>query len=374
MKNNLIEVSNLEKYFEISGGIFSRNKQVVKAVDGISFNIPYGSSLGLVGQSGCGKTTTARALSLLDPKTGGDVSFYNDETKSMQSIDELEGDELKKFRRNIQMIFQDPYESLNPRWNIKDIILEPLNIHNIGNLSDREEAVYEILKTVGLTPPENYMPRFPHELSGGQRQRVSIARTLIMKPKFVVCDEPTSMLDVSIRISIMDLMLNLAKDLEVSYLYITHDLAVARYMCDRIAVMFNGKIVEISETEELLSLELVQLFDSKFKYHLDRYKYSSRYGVDPKDHQQECRAILNNLEAKINPSPWIFGKAVSLLDISILPFIRQCKIANPDWFFAQNFVKVIDLLNYFENGDLFAQAMQKYELWDPLKNNGNIFP
>ena len=253
MKNNLIEVSNLEKYFEISGGIFSRNKQVVKAVDGISFNIPYGSSLGLVGQSGCGKTTTARALSLLDPKTGGDVSFYNDETKSMQSIDELEGDELKKFRRNIQMIFQDPYESLNPRWNIKDIILEPLNIHNIGNLSDREEAVYEILKTVGLTPPENYMPRFPHELSGGQRQRVSIARTLIMKPKFVVCDEPTSMLDVSIRISIMDLMLNLAKDLEVSYLYITHDLAVARYMCDRIAVMFNGKIVEIAETEELLS-------------------------------------------------------------------------------------------------------------------------
>ena len=253
MNNNLIEVSNLEKYFEISGGIFSRNKQVVKAVDGISFNIPYGSSLGLVGQSGCGKTTTARALSLLDPKTGGDVSFYNDETKSMQSIDELEGDELKKFRRNIQMIFQDPYESLNPRWNIKDIILEPLNIHNIGNLSDREEAVYEILKTVGLTPPENYMPRFPHELSGGQRQRVSIARTLIMKPKFVVCDEPTSMLDVSIRISIMDLMLNLAKDLEVSYLYITHDLAVARYMCDRIAVMFNGKIVEIAETEELLS-------------------------------------------------------------------------------------------------------------------------
>ncbi len=253
MKNNLIEVSNLEKYFEISGGIFSRNKQVVKAVDGISFNIPYGSSLGLVGQSGCGKTTTARALSLLDPKTGGDVSFYNDETKSMQSIDELEGDELKKFRRNIQMIFQDPYESLNPRWNIKDIILEPLNIHNIGNLSDREEAVFEILKTVGLTPPENYMPRFPHELSGGQRQRVSIARTLIMKPKFVVCDEPTSMLDVSIRISIMDLMLNLAKDLEVSYLYITHDLAVARYMCDRIAVMFNGKIVEIAETEELLS-------------------------------------------------------------------------------------------------------------------------
>jgi len=253
MDNTLIEVKNLEKYFEVSAGLFSRNKTIVKAVDGISFDIPFGSSLGLVGQSGCGKTTTARALSLLDPKTGGDINFYNTETNSMQSIDELEGDELKKFRRNIQMIFQDPYESLNPRWNIKDIILEPLNIHNIGNLKDREEAVYEILKTVGLTPPENYMPRYPHELSGGQRQRVSIARTLIMKPKFVVCDEPTSMLDVSIRISIMDLMLNLAKDLEVSYLYITHDLAVARYMCDRIAVMFNGKIVEIAETEDLLN-------------------------------------------------------------------------------------------------------------------------
>ena len=129
-----------------------------------------------------------------------------------------------------------------------------------------------------------------------------------------------------------------------------------------------------SEAEELLSLELVQLFDSKFKYHLDRYKYSSRYGVDPKDHQLECRAILEDLDTKINPSPWIFGKSVSLLDISILPFIRQCKIANPDWFFAQNFLKVINLLNYFENGDLYTQAMQKYDLWDPVKNNGNIFP
>ena len=253
MKKNVIEVKNLEKYFEVSGGFLSRKKATVKAVDDITFEIPFGESLGLVGQSGCGKTTTARALCLLDPKTGGEVSFYNNEKSEMESIDELEGEELKKFRRNIQMIFQDPYESLNPRWTIKDIILEPLNIHNIGDLDEREEAVAEILQTVGLTPPENYMPRYPHELSGGQRQRVSIARTLIMKPKFVVCDEPTSMLDVSIRISIMDLMLNLAKDLEVSYLYITHDLAVARYMCNRIAVMFNGKIVEIAETEELLN-------------------------------------------------------------------------------------------------------------------------
>lgn len=127
-------------------------------------------------------------------------------------------------------------------------------------------------------------------------------------------------------------------------------------------------------TEELLSEELIKLFDSKFKYHLDRYKYSSRYGVDPKNHQDECKIILYDLEDKINSKPWIFGKEVSLLDISILPFIRQCKIANPDWFFAQSFIKVIDLLNYFENSDLFTQAMQKYDLWDPNKNNGKIFP
>ena len=250
--NNLIEVRNLVKHFEVSSGLFSRNKKVIKAVDGIDFDIKAGETLGLVGQSGCGETTTARSLCLLDPKTSGTVKFFNPDTQKMDSIDELDDDGIRVFRRNMQMIFQDPYESLNPRWTIKDIIKEPLDIHNIGALNDREEAVVEILRTVGLTPPENYLSRYPHEISGGQRQRVSIARTLIMKPKFVICDEPTSMLDVSIRISIMDLMLNLAKDLDVSYLYITHDLAVARYMCNRIAVMFNGKIVEIADTEDLL--------------------------------------------------------------------------------------------------------------------------
>ncbi len=252
MSDNLIEVRNLVKHFEVSNSFFSSKKNVVKAVDGISFNIKPGESLGLVGQSGCGKTTTARSLCLLDPKTSGSVNFLNPEKQLMESIDNIDDDSLKIFRRNIQMIFQDPYESLNPRWTIKDIIKEPLDIHNIGNLAEREDTIVEILQTVGLTPPENYLNRYPHEISGGQRQRVSIARTLVMKPKFVICDEPTSMLDVSIRISIMDLMLNLAKELDVSYLYITHDLAVARYMCDRIAVMFNGKIVEIAETEELL--------------------------------------------------------------------------------------------------------------------------
>jgi len=252
MTQNILEVQNLVKHYEVANSVFSRNKKIIKAVDGVSFDIKSGETLGLVGQSGCGKTTTARALCLLDPKTSGNVKFYNPDTKSMESIDNIDEDGMRIFRRNMQMIFQDPYESLNPRWTIKDIIKEPLDIHNIGTFSEREEAVVEILRTVGLTPPENYLSRYPHEISGGQRQRVSIARALIMKPKFVVCDEPTSMLDVSIRISIMDLMISLAKDLDVSYLYITHDLAVARYMCDRIAVMYNGKVVELAETEELL--------------------------------------------------------------------------------------------------------------------------
>ncbi len=252
MKRNVIEIENLKTYFDVSKGFLRGGKYVVKAVDDISFEIAQGKSLGLVGQSGCGKTTTARSITMLEEKTDGNIKFFDESQNKMTSIDDLSEDQIKNFRRNVQMIFQDPYEAMNPRWTIKDTILEPLIIHNIGTDKEQEEAVIEILKTVGLTPPENYLSRYPHELSGGQRQRVAIARALIMKPKFVICDEPTSMLDVSIRISIMDLMVSLAKDLNVSYLYITHDLAVARYMCDRIAVMYNGKIVELAETEELL--------------------------------------------------------------------------------------------------------------------------
>ncbi len=252
MNKNIIEIENLKTYFESSSKLFNRNKIITKAVDGISFDLEFGKSLGIVGQSGCGKTTTARTITMLEEKTSGEIRYFNESTNEMTSTDGLGEEEIKNFRRNVQMIFQDPYEAMNPRWMIKDTILEPLSIHNIGTEEDRDIAVYEMLKTVGLTPPENYLNRYPHELSGGQRQRVAIARALVMKPKFIICDEPTSMLDVSIRISIMDLMINLAKDLGVSYLYITHDLAVARYMCERIAVMYNGKIVEIAETEELL--------------------------------------------------------------------------------------------------------------------------
>lgn len=252
MAETLLRVENLTRIFPIKKGVFQRSQSNLRAVDGIDFHIARGESLGLVGESGCGKSTTGRIMVKLDEATGGHVYFSdNGEMIDIASLEKKQ--DLKSFRAKVQMIFQDPYESMNPRRTVFDTVSEPLAVQQIGSLKDRENMVSEILERVGLTPASAFIFRFPHELSGGQRQRVAIARALILKPSFVVADEPTSMLDVSIRISIMDLMLHLADDLEVSYLYITHDLAVARYMCDRIAVMYCGKIVEIGNTEDILS-------------------------------------------------------------------------------------------------------------------------
>lgn len=249
-----VKVENLEKRFPISRGLFRKSTEFVHAVDGISFEIRAGESLGLVGESGCGKTTTGRVLVKLDDATGGQAFIHDADRDEMIDVMEVESkDAQKEFRRNVQMIFQDPYESMNPRRTIFDIVAEPLKVHNLGTTEEKEERVVDLLRLVGLTPPEPFLFRYPHELSGGQRQRIAIARALVMEPTFVVADEPTSMLDVSIRISIMRLMLELAEELGVTYLYITHDLAVARYMCDKIAVMYLGKIVEMGPTEELLA-------------------------------------------------------------------------------------------------------------------------
>ena len=247
----LVQVRDLKKQFPISRGIFRTPTEFIHAVDGISFDIAPGESLGLVGESGCGKSTTGRMLVKLMEPSGGEILFAEDGTQ--RDVAHVTGRDVKAFRRKIQMIFQDPYESMNPRRTIFDTVAEPLAVQGVGTVLEREKRVLDLLQLVGLTPPENFLFRFPHELSGGQRQRVAIARALVMNPTFVVADEPTSMLDVSIRISIMELMTNLAKDLGVSYLYITHDLAVARYMCDRIAVMYLGKIVEIGPTEQILA-------------------------------------------------------------------------------------------------------------------------
>ena len=287
----LVQVNELSKLFPISRGLFRAPTEFVHAVDGINFEIAPGESLGLVGESGCGKSTTGQLLVKLLDATGGQIQFSDGEYE--KDVANVSRSEIKEFRSRVQMIFQDPYESMNPRRTVFDTVSEPLAVQKVGTIPEREERVLELLGLVGLTPPENFLFRYPHELSGGQRQRVAIARALVMNPRFVVADEPTSMLDVSIRISIMELMTELGERLGVSYLYITHDLAVARYMCDRIAVMYLGKIVEIGPTEEILA-------DPQHPY--TRALLSAVPVPDPKVQRRPVE-IKGGISKAINPAP-----------------------------------------------------------------------
>jgi len=240
----LIQVRNLKMHFPITSGfLFQRKVGAIKAVDGISFDIKRGETLGLVGESGCGKSTTGRALLQLYRPTSGEVFFEGN------NLTKLSGERLRHMRRRMQMIFQDPYASLNPRMTVGDIIGEPLVVHNISSGQGRRERVQELLRIVGLNP--YFVNRYPHEFSGGQRQRIGVARALAVQPDFIVCDEPISALDVSIQAQIINLLEELQSQFNLTYLFIAHDLSVVRHISDRIAVMYLGKIVELTGRKEL---------------------------------------------------------------------------------------------------------------------------
>lgn len=243
----LLEVKNLKKYFPITKGFFKRKIGQVKAVDGISFFIKEGKTLGLVGESGCGKTTTGKTILRAYDPNDGDIILNLDGVPI--NIGKLRKEELKEIRRYMQMVFQDPYSSLNPRMTVKEIIGEPLLVNGIAKGKELDDRVADLMKKVGLRP--EYMRRYPHAFSGGQRQRISIARALALNPKLVVCDEPVSALDVSIQAQVLNLLKDLQEEFQLTYLFISHDLGVVEYICDRVAIMYVGKIMELAKTEEI---------------------------------------------------------------------------------------------------------------------------
>lgn len=251
MAETLIEINDLHKHFPLESGMVDQlrgRQDYIHAVDGITLDIKKGEIYGVAGESGCGKTTTGRCLSRLEDPTEGEILFGEDRT----DIASLSGSELKAYRRDCQMVFQDPFSSINSRFTVRKWVREPLLIHDIGTREERENRVIETLEQCGLRPPEEFLGEYPHELSGGQQQRVALARAMVLDPSFIVADEPTSMLDVSVRAGILSVLDRLVREEDVTIFYISHDLSMLRYICDQIAIMYQGEIVESGVVSQVL--------------------------------------------------------------------------------------------------------------------------
>jgi peptide/nickel transport system ATP-binding protein len=247
-KELLLEVNDLCMHFPLQGGFFDTSKGLVKAVDGVSFKLYKGSAFGLVGESGCGKTTTGRLIMKVMKPTSGSVTFYDNKLGPIELVP-LSSKKMRPLRKKIQMVFQDPYSSLDPRMTIQQIVGEPLRAGGRGDLHDYKNKIADILQKSGLSP--DYMDRYPHAFSGGQRQRIGIARALVTQPQLVIADEPVSALDVSVQAQILNLLKELQQVFDLTYLFIAHDLSVIRYMCDTLAVMYIGRIVEMGKSEDI---------------------------------------------------------------------------------------------------------------------------
>jgi oligopeptide/dipeptide ABC transporter ATP-binding protein len=305
MPNPLLQVENLKMYFPIRGGILRRKVGQVHAVDDVSMHVDAGETLGLVGESGCGKTTVGRSIIRLYKPSAGRVLFNGSDVLGMGR------NKLRQTRRNLQMMFQDPFESLNARHTVGEILEEPFIIHHAGSGSHRREEVLKLLDRVGL--PADAIHRFPHEFSGGQRQRIGIARAIALRPKLIICDEPVSALDVSIQSQILNLLLDLQKALSLSYLFIAHDLAVVKHISDRIAVMYLGKIVERAKADDLYAKPL----------HPYTQALISAIPIPDPNRRKEMKTLHGDVPSPIHPPP---GCRFHTRCPYVIP---QCKIEEP---------------------------------------------